>query len=70
MRWLSHERRAFIEKGLKMNKLDQKIEDMICQYPESDYDALRFSINQLLRVMSRASVISFLKYADSLKKVA
>jgi hypothetical protein len=57
-------------KGLKMNKLDQKIEDMIRQYPESDYDALRSSINQLLRVMSRAHVISFLKYADSLKKAA
>ena len=53
-----------------MNKLDQKIEDMIRQYPESDYDALRSSINQLLRVMSRAHVISFLKYADSLKKAA
>ena len=56
--------------GLKMNKLDHKIEAMLRQYPELDYDQLRFSVNQLLRVMSRAHVISFLKYAESLKKVA
>lgn len=53
-----------------MNKLDHKIEAMLRQYPELDYDQLHFSVNQLLRVMSRAHVISFLKYAESLKKVA
>ena len=51
-----------------MNKLDKKIDDMIRQYPE--YAELRVAADQLLRVMSRAHVITFLKYADSLKQAA
>jgi len=54
--------------GLKMNVLDKKIDDMIRQYPE--YAELRVAADQLLRVMSRSAVISFLKYAETVKKAA
>jgi hypothetical protein len=49
-----------------MNALDLKIDSMIKDHPR--YDELKISVLELLRVMSRAHVISFLKYAKSLEK--
>jgi hypothetical protein len=49
-----------------MNALDLKIDLMIKNHQR--YDELQISVLQLLRVMSRAQVISFLKYAKSLEK--
>lgn len=54
-----------------MNALDIKIDSMVQQfsinYSDISYDDLRHSVNEMLRVMSRAHVIGFLKYAGSLK---
>ena len=54
-----------------MNSLDIKIDSMVQQfsinYSDISYGDLRHSVNEMLRVMSRAHVISFLKYAGSLK---
>jgi hypothetical protein len=50
-----------------MNALDRKIDLMIQNYPR--YSELQVCVTQLLTVMSRAHVISFLKYAKSLEKV-
>jgi hypothetical protein len=47
-----------------MNALDMKIDSMIKNHER--YNELQLAVKQLLRVMSRASVISFLKYAESL----
>ena len=49
-----------------MNALDRKIDLMIQDHPR--YDELQVSVLQLLKVMSRAHVISFLKYAKSQEK--
>jgi hypothetical protein len=48
----------------KMNALDIKIDSMIKNHER--YNELQSAVKQLLRVMNRASVISFLKYAESL----
>lgn len=54
-----------------MNALDIKIDSMVkhfsINYSDISYGELSHSVNQMLRVMSRAHVISFLKYAESLK---
>ena len=54
-----------------MNALDTKIDSMIQQfsinYSDINYGELRHSADEMLRVMSRAHVIKFLKYAESLK---
>lgn len=51
-----------------MNALDIKIDAMVHQFadnnPKIQYGELRHSANELLRVMTRAQVISFLKYAQ------
>jgi hypothetical protein len=49
-----------------MNALDRKIDSMIQDYPR--YDELQFAVSEMLRVMSRAHVIKFLKYCKSLEK--
>ena len=55
-----------------MNALDMKIDLMIEQFAKNNskiqYSELRHSANELLRVMSRAQVISFLKYAQKQSK--
>lgn len=48
-----------------MNSLDKKIDSMIVGL--ESYADLRIAVSNLLRVMSRAEVISFLKYAESVK---
>jgi hypothetical protein len=54
-----------------MNALDTKIDSMVkrfaTDYSDISYNELNYSVNQMLRVMSRAHVIKFLKYAESLK---
>jgi hypothetical protein len=54
-----------------MNALDIKIDSMVQQfsttYSDINYRELRNSADELLKVMSRAHVIKFLKYAESLK---
>lgn len=47
-----------------MNALDIKIDSMIRDHER--YGELKVAVSELLRVMSRAAVISFLKYADSI----
>ena len=49
-----------------MNALDRKIDSMIQDHPR--YDELQVAVSELLRVMTRSHVISFLKYAKSLEK--
>jgi hypothetical protein len=48
-----------------MNSLDRKIDSMIVG--EERYADLQIAVCNLLQVMSRAHVISFLKYAESMK---
>jgi hypothetical protein len=54
-----------------MNSLDKKIDSMVkhfsTNYSDISYNDLSQSINEMLRVMSRAHVIGFLKYAESVK---
>lgn len=54
-----------------MNALDIKIDSMVRQfsikYSDISYSELSHSVNEMLRVMSRAHVIGFLKYAESQK---
>jgi hypothetical protein len=54
-----------------MNALDVKIDSMVKNFAVNDsnisYTELSHSINEMLRVMSRAHVIGFLKYAESVK---
>lgn len=54
-----------------MNSLDIKIDSMVRQFAvnntDINYNELRYSADELLRVMSRAHVIAFLKYALSMK---
>lgn len=53
------------------NALDAKIDSMVkrfaTDYSDISYNQLSHSVNEMLRVMSRAHVIKFLKYAESLK---
>jgi hypothetical protein len=51
-----------------MNALDRKIDSMIKEYDQ--YEQLKYCVSELLRVMTRSGVISFLKYADNLNKEA
>lgn len=52
-----------------MNTLDIKIDSMVRGFaqrnPKIQYGELRHSANEMLRVMSRAQVIAFLKYAQT-----
>ena len=48
-----------------MNALDKKIDSMIASHER--YGELQIAVSELLKVMTRAHVISFLKYANSLK---
>ena len=48
-----------------MNALDTKINQMIVNHER--YPELQIAVSELLKVMTRAHVISFLKYAESLK---
>lgn len=50
-----------------MNALDRKIDSMISNYPR--YSELQVCVSEMLTVMTRANVISFLKYCESLEKV-
>lgn len=49
-----------------MNALDLKIDSMIKDYPR--YDELQVCVSEMLKVMTRAHIISFLKYCKSLEK--
>jgi len=51
-----------------MNKLDMKIDSMIANHER--YNELQLAVSELLKVMTRAHVIAFLKYADSLNNKA
>ena len=45
-----------------MNALDIKIDSMIRDHER--YGELKVAVSEMLRVMSRSAVISFLKYAE------
>jgi hypothetical protein len=51
-----------------MNSLDRKIDSIIREYDQ--YEQLKYCVSEMLRVMTRSNVISFLKYADKLTKEA
>ena len=48
-----------------MNSLDLKIDSMIKDHER--YNDLQVAVSEMLKVMTRSHVISFLKYAESLK---